>query len=187
MKEIEVMVQVLDSEEVALSKLGQFEFLGETEIIDTYYHDPLRPKHYPNDEPGIIVPPFRIRQKNGKTFVTWKNKNFDENGKWLHLDEFETTVGDTAAMKDIAREFGLVELVEVHNFRRSYRAGKFGISFERVKHLGLLLEAELTGDDDMDTAAARKEVYGFIKSLNLNVSDEVILGKPELVQQRLQK
>ena len=48
MKEIEILVEVLDDVENVLKALDKFQYEGDKETIDVYYYDPLRDTLKPN-------------------------------------------------------------------------------------------------------------------------------------------
>ena len=69
--------------------LDKFEYLGNNETIDTYYYDPLRVNLKPNSN-NQINECLRLRTKDNVNSITYKVDKFDEDGKWLYSDEYET-------------------------------------------------------------------------------------------------
>jgi hypothetical protein len=48
MKEVEILVEVFDTEENVLDKLNQFNFVGEKEVLDIYFYNPKTNQFKPN-------------------------------------------------------------------------------------------------------------------------------------------
>ena len=57
----------------------------------------------------------------------------------------------------------------------------YEIVFETVKDLGYFIEVEYCTNQDIDIKAKKEEIENFINSLGLNVSEELNIGKPEMM------
>ena len=57
---------------------------------------------------------------------------------------------------------------------------KYEIAIEEVKDLGLFIEVEYCTSDDVDVEKEKNEIQDFINSLNIKVSEELQMGKPEM-------
>ncbi len=68
MKEIEILVEVYSNVDEVIRKLGNFEYLGNNEVIDTYYYDPLRKNLKPNSK-NQIDECLRLRTKTLKSSI----------------------------------------------------------------------------------------------------------------------
>lgn len=181
MKEIEILVEVLDSKENALAKLDSFEDKGIKTTLDVYFFDPLRKDLQPTGE-GRLSRSFRLREKDSKASLAYKIDNFDANGTWTYSDEFETSVGDFNAGMQIVSHLGLQELIKIDNNKHTFVTPKYEIVLEDVKDLGLFLEVELLEQvEDSEVMRAKKDIENFIVSLGLSVSPELNAGKPELM------
>ncbi len=181
MKEIEILVEVLDTKESALEKLSAFESKGKKETLDVYFFDPLRADLKPTPE-GRLSRSFRIREKDGKASIAYKLDNFDEKGMWTYSDEFESTVADFNTGMQIISHLGLEELVRIDNHKHTFVTPKYEIVLEEVKNLGLFMEVELLHQvEDSEVMNAKKEIQDFIDSLGLKVGPELNAGKPELM------
>ncbi len=179
MKEIETLVQVFAPAQDVLKKLAEFEFLGDKQTIDTYYFDPLRSDLCP-DCGGRLYACFRLREKDGVSYLTYKKDHFDGD-TWLYSDETETVVADADKAKEIITALGLKPLIVINNIKRTYRTDKYTIEFEDVENLGLFMEVEFCTNDDVDVASVKKEIQSFIDNLGFDVSPELNAGKPELM------
>lgn len=58
-------------------------------------------------------------------------------------------------------------------------------SLEDADDLGYFLEVEYCTSDDVDVLKVKEEIWEFIKSMNLNVSSEVTMGKPEILLRKV--
>ena len=180
MKEIEILVEVFSSPEEVIKVLEKFEFLGVKDTIDIYYYDPLRNNLKPNSNMQIDEC-LRLRMKNEMRTLTYKVDNFDENGKWLYSDEYETEIENDNMLKEIIKLLGLKELLTINNSKRTYKYNDYEIVFETVKDLGYFLEVEYCTKEEVDVKEVKKEIQKFIDSLNLSVSKELNMGKPEMM------
>jgi len=184
MKEVEILVEVLDKKESALKKLEKFEFMGVKETLDLYFFDPKRSELKP-EKGGRLNACFRLRKKDKKAQMTYKIDNFDKNGKWIYSDEDEVEVSDLRIAENIIEHLGLKKLVEIDNKKWTYLTSDLEIVFEEVKDLGLFLEVEkLNVKDDADINVIKKEIWNFIKSLKIKIGEELNAGKPELMMKK---
>lgn len=186
MKEIEILVRVMDEEtDHVLKKLHQEATYKETSSVkDTYYYDPLRLNLTPNDRLEITEC-FRVREKEDQYFLTYKVDHFDETGKWLYSDEDETKIGDANVMKRMIQKLGLKELVIVDMKKYFFEHEEYKIALEVVQQLGNFLEVESKNRECSVVELERQKISDFIQSLNLNVSKEVEAGKPELLLKKM--
>jgi predicted adenylyl cyclase CyaB len=185
MKEIEILTQVFDDKEKVVKILEKFNFVGVKKTLDIYFFDPLRSDLKPDVE-GCLNNCFRLRKKDDKSFLAYKIDRFDENKIWLYSDEHEVEVFDFEKIIEILKHLGLEILVEVENQKYTYLTDKYEIVFEEVKNLGLFFEVEyLQAEDVDDVIKIKKEIWNFIKSLDIKVGEELNVGKPELMLKRL--
>ncbi len=181
MKEIEILVEVLEGKDSALEKLASFESKGLKHTLDVYFYDPLRPDLQPRAD-GRLTRSFRLREKDGKASIAYKIDNFDADGMWTYSDEFETPVGNFEAGMQIVSHLGLQELIRIDNNKHTFVTPKYEIVLEDVKDLGVFLEVELLAQvEDGEVMSAKKDIEDCIASLGLRVSAELNAGKPELM------
>ena len=69
MKEVEILVKVNSQIKEVLEKLKNFKFEGIKDVHDIYYHNPSTKKCSPNEK-NELTECLRIRQKDGKTYIT---------------------------------------------------------------------------------------------------------------------
>ena len=180
MKEIEILVEVYSNKELVLEKLNKYKFSGIKETLDIYYYDPKRNNLKPNNA-NQINECLRLRSSNNKSSITYKIDKFDNNSKWLYSDEYETNIDDIEILEKILENLGLKELLRVHNIKKEYVFNEYNIVFEDVKDLGYFLEVEYCTKDDIDVKKKKLEIDEFIKTLELDVSEELNMGKPEMI------
>jgi predicted adenylyl cyclase CyaB len=132
MKEIEILVEVLDEKDKVLESLRKFEVVGSKNTLDIYFFDPLRDDLKANVE-GRLTRSFRLREKDGKCSVAYKLDNFNEDGIWIYSDEFETSVGDLKTGEQIINHLGLEELVRIDNTKHTFKTNNYEIVLEEVK------------------------------------------------------
>jgi len=183
MKEIEILVEVVESKQKALKILDQFEYKGIKKTLDIYFHDPLRKDLYP-DVSGRLNASFRIRQKAGINSFAYKTDHFIDE-KWSHSDEFETVINDFDITLQIIEKLGLKELIRIDNEKHTFVSSDYEIVLEDVKDLGLFIEVEkliqVSDDKVMET---KEEIRLFLKNLDLLLGEEQNAGKPELMLKR---
>lgn len=184
MKEMELSLAFDNTKEEVLEILSQFDYIGEKELYDTYYIDPLRDNLKPEDDLRLNET-FRIRRNENACFVTYKKQHFE--GKlWTYSDEYETEVKDYKIMEKIVSMLGLEPLITVHNKRTIYKYKDYEIIFEEVENLGCLLEVEKLSENENEAMNVKEELRNFIRSLNLKNVKELNIGKNQyLLRQKL--
>ena len=182
MKEIEILVEVYSSIDEIKNILNKFDYKGSKEVIDEYYYDPNKDDLKP-DKDNKLYKCLRLRQKDNEFFITYKDDIFD-NGKWLYSNEYETKVESIDITRNILNKLGYIKFIEINNKKSIYEYDKYEITLEEVKDLGLFLEVEYCTSDDVDVKKIKEEIQEFIDSLNINVSEELGMGKPELYLNR---
>lgn len=180
MKEIEILVKVNSDIETCKKELNQFELIGQKEVTDIYYYDPLRDNLKPNKK-NEINQCMRLRKKGDNTYITYKIDKFDDKNIWLYSDEYETEVKDFDKIKQIIKLLGLKELLIINNKKTIYRTNKYEIVLEEVEKLGTFLEVEYCTNEDVDATLIKQEIQAFISDLNIEVSEELHMGKPEMM------
>lgn len=83
-------------------------------------------------------------------------------------------------IKEIFDRLGLIKFIEIDNKKETYTYGDYEIVIEDVKDLGIFMEVEYCTNDDVDVLKIKNEIQKFIDDLNLNVSKELNMGKPEM-------
>ena len=178
MKEIEILVEVYDDINNVKEKLTKFEYIGLKHTIDEYYYDPKRDELKP-DNNNQLNHCLRLRTKDNEYCITYKDDVFD-NDIWLYSNEYETKIENIDITREIFNKLGLKKFIEIDNKKETYKYNDYEIVIEDVKDLGLFMEVEYCTNDDVDINNTKKEIQEFIDSLNINVSKELNMGKPEM-------
>lgn len=182
MREIEVLVKVLDSKNSALKKLSRFGTPKIAKIVDKYYYNERIKGMYRRDMTEML----RVRTKNDKSYITYK-KDIFLGKKWQYSDEYETEVKDPKIIEKIFNFILLKPLVTVNNTRYIYYYSDYEICLEIVKDLGVFLEIECLKPGRKTANQVRKEIFELIKSIGIKVSAESQLGKAELLYRKKKK
>ena len=185
MKEIEVEVAFDNTKKEMIELLSKYEYLGEKEIYDIYYYDPLRDNLKPERDLRLNET-FRIRKTDKGCYMTYKKQHFK--GKlWIYSDEYEVVIENFETVKIIISMLGLEYLITVHNKRRVYRYNNFEIELEDVEGLGIFLEVERLSKD-ADETKVKEEIRNFIRNLNLKNVRELNIGKNQyLLSQKMNR
>ena len=178
MKEIEILVELYENIEDVKEKFKQFNYEGLKRTIDEYYYDPKRDDLKP-DKDNQLSHCLRLRTKNNDYSITYKDDVFD-NGKWLYSNEYETKIENIDMLREIFDRLGLVKFIEIDNEKETYVYNDYEIVIENVKDLGIFMEVEYCTCLDVDVKKVKKQIQDFIDNLNLNVSEELNMGKPEM-------
>ena len=187
MQEVEILVNILDNKQAVLKKLKQFDFAGIKKTLDVYFYNPDRDELKP-DKNNRLRQCFRLRKtcltgrrEDNKNYLTYKIDYFDSD-VWSHSDEHEVEVDDFEATLKIIEHLGFKILVKIENEKHTFLTDNYEIVFEDVKGLGLFLEVErLKVDNSESISEIKKEIWNFIKSLNIQIGEELNAGKPELM------
>jgi adenylate cyclase, class 2 len=182
MKEIEVLVRVEEENtNKVLEKLKLVsEFKNKSNVYDIYFYDPLKKNLSPNEKMELKEA-FRLRRKKDKNYMTYKVDKFDDNGKWLYSEENETEIESFDEAKLIIKRLGLEKLVIVDMEKYFFENNNYKIAVEFVKDLGCFLEVESKNLDVADINKERKKIIDFIDNLDFKLSEDVGIGKPELL------
>ena len=178
MNEIEILVQVNEDIKKVKDVLKKYKYVGLKHTIDEYYYDPKRKTLKP-DKDNQLSHCLRLRSKNKDYYITYKDDVF-ENGKWLYSKEYETKVENIKILKQVFKKLGLKKFIEINNKKEIYVTDKYEIALEDVKDLGIFLEVEYSTNEEVDVVKIKKEIQKFIDDMNLNVSEELNMGKPEM-------
>jgi adenylate cyclase, class 2 len=185
MKEVEILVKVLDTTKKALSVLGRYDTEGAKEVLDIYFYDPLRKELQMNGE-NFPKQWFRIRSKDKKSFITFKEDVFNKQAIWIHSEELETEVKDFQLVKELVEKLGFKELVRIKNKKHTFKTKEYEIVLEEVENLGLFLEVEkLNVDDKENTEKIKEEIQNFIDNLGIRTEKESNMGKPEMMLRKI--
>ena len=149
-----------DAEELfkQLRELG-FELQSNLREIDTYYSRP-------DVDFMQTVECLRIRQRDGFAEVTYKPATTAAtHTKNNVIIKPETNLpiqpGDAATAKQLLANLGMVQLVEVNKYRRSFQSSDFPqatVAIDEIKNTGMFVEVEVLSGDETSALAMISEI-----------------------------
>jgi predicted adenylyl cyclase CyaB len=185
-KEIELIFKVKEPRAVVLKKLRPFTYEGIKKTKDIYFYDPLRADLHP-DSRGYVLAGFRLRDKNGKFFLTYKKDHFDAQKKWHFTEENEISVSDYDTARKIIDHLGLRPLVTLKIKKHTFTTLLYEIVFEEAEGLGNFMEVEVRNSKKIRSVKkALADVRVFVDSLGLTL-EELNIGKPQMMIAKLLK
>ncbi len=141
-----------------LQDLG-FELQSNLHEIDTYYSRP-------DVDFMQTVECLRIRQRDGFAEVTYKPATTTATHTANDvIIKSETNLpirpGDAAIAKQLLTNLGMVRLVEVNKYRRSFQSSDFPqatVAIDEIKDAGTFVEVEVLSDDDTSALAMISDI-----------------------------
>lgn len=189
MKEIEVLYILKTDMETAKKLLAEKVGFVEEMVVDDWYYTRYDIKDLLPDEEGHLHSALRLRKKGNKHYITYKHDHFDDNKIWLFSDEQETLIDDIVVMKNIFNQLLFTELVHVVNKKFYYQNDIYEIVLEDVFNLGYFIEIEFKGDaqdfSHEDVEKKKQVMRLFLKSIGIEVGEEMNAGKPELLLKKV--
>jgi adenylate cyclase class 2 len=149
----------LDEPERVISTIIE---LGGREIYftvqrDTYYRHPGR-------DFALTDEALRIREEEGRSFITYKGPKLDVDTK--SREELEVPLVDPEDIGMLLLRLGFEPVAVVEKRRRGYLVGTLEVCVDEVKGLGYFLEVEARECQDLEEGKGR--VLGLLESLGLD-------------------
>ena len=143
MLEVEAKAHLAEPERV----IGHIIELGGREVYftiqrDTYYRHPSR--DFARTDEAL-----RIREEEGRSFITYKGPKLDVETK--SREELEVPLVDPKDLGMLLLRLGFEPVAVVEKRRRGYLVGTLEVTVDEVKGLGFFLEVEAKGCDDLET------------------------------------
>jgi adenylate cyclase class 2 len=146
--EVELKYALPDPQELIgrLAELGA-QPMGQGRQVDTYFNA----SHRDFLAGDVVSEWLRLRSETGDGQAARDSINFK---RWLplgdadatHCDEFESSLGDSEAVRRLLHALGFTEMVTVDKLRRQWRLGDVIIAVDTVKGLGAFAEFEYAGN-----------------------------------------
>lgn len=141
-----------------LEKFG-FELQSKLSEIDTYYSRP-------DVDFMQTVECLRIRQRDGFAEVTYKPTTtaatHTENDVIIKPEtNLPIQPGDAAIAKQLLANLGMVQLVEINKYRRSFQSSDFPqatVAIDEIKDAGTFVEVEVLSDDETSALAIINDI-----------------------------
>ncbi len=173
--EIEIQANIENSKPLIdfLAKNAQYK--SEKRQIDEYFSP--HHKNFIGTRP--VKEWLRLRDSNGKYFVTYKNYHYDESGKSTHCEEYETTVENIDKLRKIWNVLNFKSLVIVDKLRKTWVYNDYEIAIDSVKGLGDFVEIEYIGSDEkVDPKKITNEMVNFLKNIDCGEIKRNYVGYP---------
>lgn len=159
--EIERKRQLTSDAEALIKQLRELGFKPKSSRheIDTYYSRP-------DVDFMQTVECLRIRQRDGFAEVTYKPATtIATHTKNDVIIKPETNLpiqpGDAAIAKQLLANLGMVQLVEVNKYRRSFQSSDFPratVAIDEIKDAGTFVEVEVLSDDETSALAMISDI-----------------------------
>ena len=124
---------------------------------DTYYR-------HPNRDFAQTDEALRIREEEGRSFITYKGPKLDAETK--AREELEVPLVDPRDLGVLLLRLGFEPVAVVEKRRRGYLVGTLEVTVDEVKGLGFFLEVEAKNCDDLEEGKGK--VLGLMDALGLD-------------------
>lgn len=165
-----------------LEKEARFEL--ETHQRDEYFTPPHRD--------FLAIRPvqewLRIRDADGTYSFNYKKWYFDEEGRGLYADEYETKIENINMVRKILESMDFKPIVTVNKKRKIWKYEDYEISVDSVEGLGDFVEVEYYGARHHDDhKKIMDEMISFLKKLGCGTLEINHSGYPALLLGRGEK
>ena len=146
----------------------RLENLHADKIKESHEHDEYF--KFGRDEERRLV--IRIREKAGRSILTFKGSSkLPDDVAW---QEWETPAESPVALKRLLLSNGLVPVVTIDKYRKTYRYEDFEINLDIIAALGEFIEVELQAED---ATLAKERIERFLtEKLGIASADFVKRG-----------
>ncbi|MCX6761172.1 MAG: class IV adenylate cyclase [Candidatus Nealsonbacteria bacterium] len=173
--EIEIQVNIENSKPLIEFLEKSAEFKKESRQIDEYFS----PAHCNFTSVRPIKEWLRLRDSSGRCSINYKNFHYDENGKSLYCDEYESQIGDLNNLKKTLEALNFKFLVKVDKERKTWEYKDYEIALDSIKGLGDFVEIEYIGKDEKaDPRKIAKEMVDFLKNIGCGKIKRNYVGYP---------
>jgi adenylate cyclase class 2 len=173
--------------------------LGENRQVDTYFSTPDRFGIPGRDSlsSNSVSQWLRLRTESthdspvpggsagpeapaGCAFINLKRWSARISPEVTHFEEFESALGNVAAVREILHALGFTELITVDKTRRRWRLGDVIVALDSVLGLGSFAEFEYAGDA-IGIAQARHAVAASVRKIDVKLGERDRQGYPRLL------
>ena len=197
MKQIEITVRLNEGMQSAIKKLELqgFKKIRESEIDDIYMTSKLRKLNKYNIQDilkkSVLLRKIKIENNEIKK-ITYKNKEFDDNGDVISEQKINLDCSDLEKAKKLVEYLEFEKLIRVKYKVVVYSKDKVEYAFQDVENLGTLIEYENTEDfegkslDEINET--KNNMYNEIKNTGINITEEKDVKKAyELILKKIDK
>lgn len=180
--EIEVKVPLTEDELRKVTENVKIlsKFVKNSRHVDSYY----TPSSRDFLEPQFPFEWLSVRERDGRTILSYKHYYPENVEAPTHCDEFEMEVGKPEQFGKIFSALGVRKIVTVEKSRDVYvYNGEFEIGIDDVKDLGKFIEVEATKDFG-GVDATRKKVMEFARKIGVDTSKADKRGYPFMLMRK---
>ena len=159
MIEVEIKARAMPDELARRLEAAGAVFEKKARQADTYYNAPDR-------DFAVTDEAVRLREQDGKAYLTYKGKKLDSASKTRK--EVEVLVSDLAAMEDILRSLGFRKTLGVAKEREIWHYRGAEVCLDRVEGLGGFVEVESFVADAAGIARKREELVAILRGLGVD-------------------
>jgi adenylate cyclase, class 2 len=144
--------------------------------VDAYFNAP----HRDFLAPEAISEWLRVRTEDGGSCITYQRWFPVDAVTKTHADEFESKVDDVEAIRRLLQMLDFHPIVTIDKTREEWQFPNVGVAIDHVLHAGDFVEFQYQGE--AETAEdATAELDEFIKSLDVELGDQITRGYPEIL------
>lgn len=172
--EIEIQVQIENSQDLIQFLQNNATFAGESHQVDTYY----QPTHKEFIATRPVKEWLRLRDSSGKYSINYKHWYYGKDGRSTHCDEYETKVESLEMLEKIFTALDVKELVKVDKVRKIWNYQEYEIALDSITGLGDFVEIEYKGEDNDNPTDITTEMIAFLKEHNVGKISRNYVGYP---------
>jgi adenylate cyclase class 2 len=159
-----------------LEKEGEFQY--ENRQVDQYF----TPAHRDFLAVKPVVEWLRLRDSDGRYSINYKKWHFDEAGRGLYADEYETKMENFEMAQKILASIDAKPIIIVDKTRRNWRYKDYEVCLDKVKDLGDFVELEYMGKrSSQEHKEIMAEMIKFLKDLGCGKLELNHSGYPALL------
>lgn len=177
-KEIEIQMRVENVSALMDFLQAKAEFKAEKKEVDEYY----TPAHRDFLAIRPVKEWLRLRDRDGKFTINYKDWHYEANGQSNYCDEYETVVENIETMRSILAALNCKVIVRVEKVRKTWIYGDYEIDIDSVVGLGDFVEIEYAGTDfEVDPKAVTDQMVEFLRDRNCGKIERNYQGYPFLL------
>lgn len=136
---MEIELKIAADENIVKAILDKkYNMINESKQYDIYY------RHFDDLQKKIVI---RLRDSNGKKYLTYKGEVNDEKIGDTSWHEWEEEINDFYGLKSFFDANSFVKVVEIEKERRSFQVGDIILNIDNIFGLGSFIELEVIRDD----------------------------------------
>lgn len=123
---------------------------------------------------------LRVRFEGEKNNIGYHFCHFDDKGRLLKTDEYESKVENPEMVEEILNKIGIIKRVSVEKNRKTYKYNDYEIVVDEIKNLGWFMEIE-AGEIKESIEKTKEECYNLLKKFNIDWEEAPNMGYPDMI------